>query len=87
MPQWWRVCWPPADEWTSCLTREPWSLGATAPRLPFAASYQFVGQNERFQGALKLGRLGKRSQLLPPVQPSDQMGRDEGSPDSLSATL
>lgn len=42
---------------TSCLTRKPQPLGAGAPRLPFAASYQFIGQNERFQGALKLGRL------------------------------
>lgn len=33
------------------VTREFWLLGAGVPGLPFATSYQFIGQNERFQGA------------------------------------
>lgn len=67
----------------SSLTTEPWPLGA--PRLPFAQSFQFVGQNEKFQGALT---LGKPSTSFPSfsLQFSEQVGRDEGSPSKVPVT-
>lgn len=66
-----------------CLTTEPWPLGA--PRLPFAASFQSVGQNERLQGALKLGKLSTSFPSFS-LQCSEQVGRDEGSPSRVPVT-
>lgn len=68
---------------TSGLATEPWPLGD--PRLLFAASCQFAGQNERFQGALELGKLSTDVPSFS-LQCSEQVGRNEGSPSSLPVT-